>query len=107
MTYSNIYIIEKDPINNIPAFKAAWAFSLVSAFDSVVSIFEVLVKSALLGAFDFVGDSHFGDSFKIRPPGPFGTAWNDLPRNRIDVGIPVDHPLVISSNAVSVPVLFL
>ena len=73
----------------------------------MVSIFEVLVKSALLGAFNFVGDSHFGDSFKISPPGPFGTAWNDLPRNRIEVGIPVDHPLVISSNAVSVPDLFL
>ena len=88
----------------IPDFRAAWLFIFISALDSIVSMFVVWAKSAM-GAFSFAGDVDLGESCKIIPPGPFGTAWNDFPKNLTDVGIPVDHALVISSNTVSVPVL--
>ena len=76
---------------------------MVSAFDSKVSILAVCEKSAM-GGFDLaIGEFDFGESCKIIPPGPLGTAWNDFPKNMILAGIPVDHALVMSSNVLSGP----
>ena len=58
------------------------------------------MKSAI-GVFSFSGELGLGESFKMMPPGPFGTAWKDFPKNLIVVGIPVDHELVMSSSVAS------
>lgn len=65
-------------------------------------MFAVCVKSAI-GVLVFAGECDLGESCKMIPPGPLGTAWKDFPKNLIDAGIPVAQLLVMSSNVVSGP----
>ena len=66
-------------------------------------MFVVTVKSgfAFDCCLDNFGDCGGGESVIIIPPGPFGTFKNDLPKNNIEVGIPVIHDTASSSAAMS------